>query len=58
VRFNSPDEAQEQLDKVGGPGGTINIEGRDVKLNYAHSREQKQGKTPQCYLYSYILRKC
>lgn len=44
VRFRSPEVAQSNLDKVGGPGGIVSIDGRDVKVNYAHTKEQKQGK--------------
>lgn len=38
VRFSSDADAQRILDSVGGPGGTRNIDGRDVKINYAHKK--------------------
>ncbi|XP_067935100.1 uncharacterized protein [Watersipora subatra] len=40
VRFGTNVEAQNVLDSVGGPGGTRNIDGRDVKINYAHDKER------------------
>jgi len=37
IQFESPEEAQGELDRCGGAGGTVSIDGRDIKINYAHS---------------------
>ena len=41
ITFESPEIAQSELERFGGPGGTVHIDGRDVKMNYAHTKEQK-----------------
>lgn len=41
IQFESPEEAQGELDRCGGAGGTVSIDGRDIKINYAHTKEQK-----------------
>lgn len=45
MRFADAPAAEDVLNSVGGPGGTRNIDGRDVKINYAHNKAGRSDNT-------------
>lgn len=53
VKFATEADVKASLDMVGGPGGTLHLDGRDVRVNHAYSKEQK--RSGQCSTLHRIL---